>query len=565
MPAPIPVVAPIPEYTDLPVGGTVSLSGSGGLAGASYQWTLIEQPDGSNAQLQNANTTSPTLVSVDTRGTYIVFLKITDSGGASHAYPYPVQATSAPYGFTVPVTTAFGVVRVKEESGLIKPGRGEYGWFEKGLWPLIDKVGTGLTFEFYDIPTHTLTADAIVPFSDTATVDFNSLIVTDAEAATYVSSEIGSINVLSDLTLEGTDLYLAGGELKTDTIASYSGGDISVDDPLRMAQLYVDTVSVNTVGGDIAVTNRVRIAQLASPTALSMSVSADDDLTLNAVDNIVLNATGTDGDITLNATDDIVLNAAGTDGDITLNATDDIVLNAYSAAEVNGTTSAALYASSPSAGVVTVYGKKNVAGTDSVIIRADARIKLQPVTDTYSDKPIRAPGLIGCVTKTAEDDTVLVPDPANPYYPLFAAPFTFTRQNLGAQLSVDAHVRCTMDKNQSPVVRVVRETATAGVVELVSVTLPSHNSDNINLHAHFYIDTRICDKGAFLTHIRVDISTYLGVLSSTVHKFMTESMTVADRAQVKFDLQLDRSATTYKAFAAQATASLYAAHTEDVI
>jgi hypothetical protein len=546
MPAPIPVVAPIPEYTDLPVGGTVSLSGSGGLPGASYQWTLIEKPDGSNAQLQNANTTSPTLVSVDTRGTYIVFLKITDSGGASHAYPYPVQATSAPYGFTVPLTTAFGVVRVKEESGLIKPGRGEYGWFEKGLWPLIDKVGTGLTFEFYDIPTHTLTADAIVPFSDTSTVDFNSLIVTDAEAATYISSEIGSINVLSDLTLEGTDLYLAGGELKTDTIASYSGGDISVDDPLRMAQLYVDTVSVNTVGGDIAVTNRVRIAQLASPTAMSMSVSADDDLTLNAEDNIVLNATGTDGDITLNATDDININAD-------------------SAAAVNGTTSAALYASSPSAGVVTVYGKKNVAGTDSVIIRADARIKLQPVTDTYSDKPIRAPGLIGCVTKTAEDDTVLVPNPANPYYPLFAAPFTFTRQNLGAQLSVDAHVRCTVDKNQSPVVRVVRETATAGVVELVSVTLPSHNSDNINLHAHFYIDTRICDKGSFLTHVRVDISTYLGVLSSTVHKFMTESMTVSDRAQVKFDLQLDRSATTYKAFAAQATASLYAAHTQDVI
>ena len=138
---PIPVVTPISTFSTPP--GTVSLSCSGSTVSTNplYSWSLIEKPPGAaGAYLTNENTASPTLMGATARGTYIVFLTIADVTGASHPVPYPMQAQTAPYGFTQPLSTAFGVIRVAEESGLVKPGRGEYGWLGN-LWNVIDKVG----------------------------------------------------------------------------------------------------------------------------------------------------------------------------------------------------------------------------------------------------------------------------------------------------------------------------------------------------------------------------------------------------------------------------------------
>lgn len=348
MPAPIPVVTPIDTFLDLPVGGNVPLScaGSTALPGATYQWQLIEAPEGSSATLQNATTTTPTLTNVDTRGTYIVFLVITDSGGSSHPQPYPVQSTSLPYGFSTPLATAFGVVRVAESpSGLVKPGRGEYGWFENGLWPIIDKVNNGLTFNRYDEPTRTLTANAVLPDATILPVNelnLNGLRTTSTETAVILTeADGGQIYIASETIVTGTDLSVIGGILKVDEITDASGGDLRLV-PNAELLLYGSTAT------------RIESPDVFVTADTTVTVDADAAVQVTAGTDITLTATGTDGDIALRtegatgnislategANADILVTTEGIDADISLTttgATASISLNAKD--DLNLTTS----------------------------------------------------------------------------------------------------------------------------------------------------------------------------------------------------------------------------------
>lgn len=140
MPIPNVVVPSAPiDFSTLPATVPLSSAGSTVSGAAAYNWFLIEKPDGSNAEISDPNDANPYLINVDVRGTYIVFLSITDTTGSSHPAPYPTQATVPPYRFTNPLASAFGVVRVAEANGLVKPGRGQFGWLES-VWSLIDKV-----------------------------------------------------------------------------------------------------------------------------------------------------------------------------------------------------------------------------------------------------------------------------------------------------------------------------------------------------------------------------------------------------------------------------------------
>jgi hypothetical protein len=567
MPAPIPVVAPIADLLSLPVGGTVALSGSGGAPGALYQWTLIEKPDGSAAQLNNASTANPTLVGVDTRGTYIVFLKITDSGGSSHPYPYPTQSTSAPYAFAAPLATAFGVVRVAEESGLFKPGRGEYGWFEKGLWPIIDKVASGLGFIHYDEPTHTLDADAIVPSTE-AYVDVNTLSVTQVGSDTQLGSTGGKILIPSEVEVTSPfGLTTSAGPLKTDELASASGGNIEVSDPLQVASIVSPAtagLSVTSVGEMLldsaaGVTVQAATAIDLSAQGLLAMASATGNVEVTAAADITLTATD---DITLIASDDVLLTATD---DIRLTATDDIILDAGGDLVLESVATATLVAGNTSTGVATVYGRKNTAGTDSVVIRAEARIKLMPVTDTYSAKPVRAPGLVGFATDAVNSTTSIAANPASPYYDLLLKPVAFTRHVLGSRLELDVTVLGVVNR-QPIVVRIVRQTQVAGSVTLNSITSHTPSIDGASLVMRVRVSTSLCPDYRVLTHIQADIGDQAGVLHETLHKFTTETLAANDVAgAINFYVQFDRATTTYLQHAAQVTGSLYAAHSEDVI
>jgi hypothetical protein len=339
MPAPIPVVDAIASLDNPPPSGTVALACSGSTVGANpqYTWQLIEQPAGGIAYLTNATTAAPTLNAATLRGTYIVFLKITDDDGSSHQYPYPTQSLVAPYNFTPPLATAFGAVRIKEESGLVKPGRGEYGWFENGLWPLIDKVGDGLTFEYYDEPSYTLSADAVLAQTGD-TVNFNKLLVVDGGDASYVGSDQGAIKFTDPVTVDMDDLDVAGGTLRTDTLASYAGGDISVLHPVA-----VDVLKANTEAF-IELADTVRVSTINSNTGTDITISTGDNLQLDAAEIVAESSGGIDlsaqtliavaaaaGDVNITAADDV--NITATDNvqvqaaDILLLASDDLQLN----------------------------------------------------------------------------------------------------------------------------------------------------------------------------------------------------------------------------------------------
>lgn len=334
MPAPIPVVDPIADLSELPVGGTVALTcaGSTTLPGASYQWTLLEKPPLSNAALTNANTATPTLTNVDQRGTYIVFLKITDSGGSSHAYPYPVQASTAPYGFTTPLATAFGVVRIAEAStGLFKPGRGEYGWFEKGLWPIVDKLEAGLSFPYYDIPTRTLTANAIVPDATVLPengVSFNGLRANAMETAVILTeADGGQIYIASETIVTGTDLSVVGGVLKADEINDASGGDLELAANAALL-MYGGTQALVEAPDEVVLSASSNIVRV-SPTEAKLS-TGDNFVSVRASAEsepdvlITAGATGADvvvsaaAEVRLAAGTDITLATTSTDGDIAL-------------------------------------------------------------------------------------------------------------------------------------------------------------------------------------------------------------------------------------------------------
>jgi hypothetical protein len=420
MPAPIPVVTPIADLLAPPAGGTVALSCSASTVGpsASYQWQLIEQPVGGSAALTNATTAAPTLTGVTLRGTYIVFLTITDSGGSSHAYPYPTQATTAPYGFTSPLATAFGVVRVAEESGLFKPGRGEYGWFEKGLWPLVDKVNDGLTFSRYDDPTRTLTANVIVPDNSVApsnnSVAIAGLSVRNDTANTEneLYSTHGKINVLSHLHVSNKDVTVSGGILKADTIRDASGGSLIME-PNGGLVVNTSTVAVTadygatiemagTVSETLAVTSN-GILQLRAHGALQVQGMGDSNISLTTANGFISAygpAVFLEADTELEARVGTSLLSLG--GDVSLTSADDLTLTASgSNGDVNIVAAGLLGDIKLSAGALVALETTGGNG----------QIELKPNLATTSLKPVRAPGLVICDTVSDKSTSPYGPGP----------------------------------------------------------------------------------------------------------------------------------------------------------
>lgn len=324
MPLPTPVVTAPPDLIDLPVGGTYQFDGTSSTPGVSYTWLLVERPEGSTATLSNPTSAQPTLTNVDTRGTYIVFLKVTNSEGTSHPYPYPTQAATPPYAFTPPLATAFGVLRIAEEGNptLFKPGRGEYGWFEKGLWPLFDKVAAGAEFEYYDKPTRTLTANAIVPDGED-TVTLNGLNVQEASPNLIVTNDdSGAIIVASALNVTGADLRVDGGVLRADEIRDASGGNIDVIPNAGFRVTAGEAVYLEGQGVEITSTSD-QIDMLVS-SARGMTLSAEvGDVLITAGDDITLSTLAENGDVSIEA--------AGIGGDVQITAGDDITLTVTAA------------------------------------------------------------------------------------------------------------------------------------------------------------------------------------------------------------------------------------------
>lgn len=441
MPAPIPVVDSVADFTDLPVGGTVPLTctGSTALPGASYQWLLIEKPPLSNATLIGSTTTTPTLTNVDQRGTYIVFLKITDSGGSSHPYPYPLQATTAPYGFTTPLVTAFGVVRVKEESGLIKPGRGEYGWFEKGLWPLIERIGDDeLNLDFYDRPTKTLTANALVAPPETSSVNVNSLTVLDAESATIIdSADTDTIATSSDFVLYGTaGVFLEGGAVHSDTLRSYTGGDITVLDPLAAA--HIKTARITGTGTDGAL-----LVEAVGASA-DLSVNVGRELSLNANEVDVLGATG----VTVTSNEGLLkVTALGATAALELSSEESLLLATSGVAALQVQAAAALTVQAgTTASISTLNGTVAISsvGTgadirlsaaDDIMMEAGDDITMT-VTGSDSDIVLNASGSDGDIFLSASDDITLTA--ADDITLTAADDITLTTNGVGGDINLSA-------------------------------------------------------------------------------------------------------------------------------
>jgi len=197
----------------------------------------------------------------------VVFLKITDDTGSSHAAPYPTQAVAEPFNFTSPLSTAFGVIRVKEVSGLVKPARGQYGWIED-LWALVDRAGN--LFPYYDEATNSLTADSIVPAGQGTDVTVNGVLIQDQQTAGLnekfftIRHEVGGDHVKLHFESHGASL------------SSFDGLNLSGTGQLLVE---VESVDVSADNGDI------RLSASGDAT-----VEADSDVNVTAVGDITLTA-----------------------------------------------------------------------------------------------------------------------------------------------------------------------------------------------------------------------------------------------------------------------------------
>lgn len=540
MPAPVPNVIgtpfEYPEGTTPPSSLAISCTP---IASATYLWRLIERPDGSTAAITNATQATVTLTNFSTPGTYILFLVVTNDDGSSHPEPYPIQSALPPYGFSTPLQTAFAIVRVADAAGLYKPGRGEYGWFEKGLWPLFDKVASGVEFSFYDTPTRTLTANAIdpdltVPPNDRIVAVAGLNVRNDTAAAEHelYSPAHDKINVLSNLAVTGKDLTVSGGVLKADNVRDASGGNLALEANASMTFIAGDSINFDAddvvvqVNGGIDLTAETIVALAAG--SGDVQISAGDDITLTAQDDISLSAAD---DIAITASDDITINATGANGNLNLFA--------------YGT-----------GGDIWVQ-----AGTEVKLetTRPLSSILLKPVVDTTTDKPLRAPGLALCRTVYAQSAVIFGPGP------LFTSPPTYSRYELGSEL--DTHIMVVAYAPKDADIELVLTRDVGGDV----TTLATLNSGVLDNAAYFLFNIRCRTKITKLGHIVTQLEhdhagplTSFDVPSTPSSPVRTYTLRNEDfnKKLVSFQVSTNIALAQYSA---QMTCVLYNPHDQDVL
>jgi hypothetical protein len=115
-------------FSALPTSANLTGSGSGGTI-VSYLWEILEKPAGSAATLSSTTAQNPTLQNVDTPGTYMMFLVVTNSD----------PNTSDDNPLTAPPSARVHVNVRSQYAELIKPAPGERGW-EGKYWEAIDEI-----------------------------------------------------------------------------------------------------------------------------------------------------------------------------------------------------------------------------------------------------------------------------------------------------------------------------------------------------------------------------------------------------------------------------------------
>jgi hypothetical protein len=297
---PIPrTTVPQPVYLAPP--GTVALScpDSEVSSNPAYTWTLVAWPEAASPSLTGQNTPNPQLLGASAPGTYVVFLSITDSTGASHPVPYPTQAQTPPYGFTTPLASAFALVRVAEANGLVKPAKGQYGWLED-LWSVIDSL------DYYDEATKELRANSIVPATGTSVSVRADSVVINGEASLELRTEGGgdaSLYADGNVDIEaGNELTLHNPVLKTEGLIQLSLND----ETLKFS--YDADSTTNIIESSVVVKI---VADGGSYAELGESV------VISAADNAAIQAFGTNGVASLYGAD-VGLTAFGTEGVISL-------------------------------------------------------------------------------------------------------------------------------------------------------------------------------------------------------------------------------------------------------
>jgi hypothetical protein len=509
MPIPNVVVPSAPiDFSTLPATVPLSSAGSTVSGAAAYNWFLIEKPDGSTAEISDPNDANPDLINVDVRGTYIVFLSITDTTGSSHPAPYPTQATTPPYRFKNPLASAFGVIRVAEENGLVKPGRGQFGWLES-VWSLIDKVvdlrdvveterveapagadlaissssgdvevtagnqisliGTAGGVEIATsngIISLTSIAGSVEISTPSGTADINALVVYKVADDVQISCDTGSILVASPMNVTSADgITASAGSVATSELRSLAGSNLGLvaDNNLSVQSAGSFTVEAGdgisltaTTGSvDISVGGReVSFAQDASGLSSGAPAIVSSDL-----EGVFVQATHYPGSmlyvaeqVELSASDNVAVTAFGSNG----------------AASLVGRAAATVTALSENA---TASINANGVG---------GKIELNPNVHTVTTKPIRAPGLAG--TATAFYDP-RIPLPANgsallfsgnPASPRYANATRFTRHGPGSEVRMELSLVGTFNTTDDHIDLEIVAREASGINSFVLQVMPNN-------------------------------------------------------------------------------------------
>lgn len=558
---------PIPRVTGLAASydnppGTVSLSAATSTVGPSptYQWVLVEYPPSllTPPELTGANTATPVLTGVTERGTYIVFLKITDDTGSSHPAPYPTQAAVEPFDFTSPLSTAFGIVRVKEVSGLVKPGRGQYGWTED-FWALVDRAGN--LFPYYNEATKELQANSVVPATGSSVTVRGDSVIVNGEASLQLKTEGGG-----EISIE------ADGNLSLS-----SSGDLILSNPSVIDTLYLNSIQ-SRLAAPILINGGAQNVELRSDERINL-LSQDNLLfyvgaplesppldTAGTRINIIASNPSGEANIGIQAGTDITVTALD---DVSITASDELNLSAKSAQSKLELKTDVLLSS---AGELDLRSTKTAGSVELIASGVGGTVKLSPESHTVTTKPVFAPGLAG--TASVWRPTTTDPIPQNTSFELFSGDVTsenytnamrFTRHINGSELRVEFNVfgECLATTPTASTLNFVVESE-GGVGEAIEFGILHTPALGFIL---IKADLRILVDSSYLAFILTMVTNEGAITTGTTHVVPTSDYLMISNMSapivVKAKYFAETGATVY--LGASVVSSLYNPHNEVVL